>query len=105
MNLRLLMATTTKKELVDRIAERTGTKHTLVKTVVHYFLDEIITELGKGGRLEFRDFGVFETRVRAARAAQNPKTLKRIQVPAKRVVKFKPGRLIKQKLDGQAPGQ
>jgi len=60
------VATTTKKELVDRIAERTGTRHTLVKTVVHSFLDEIIAELGKGGRLEFRDFGVFETRVRAA---------------------------------------
>ena len=95
------MATTTKKELVDRIAERTGTKHTLVKTIVHSFLDEIITELSKGGRLEFRDFGVFETRVRAARTAQNPKTLTKVQVPAKRMVKFKPGRLIKQRLDGQ----
>jgi DNA-binding protein HU-beta/integration host factor subunit beta len=99
------MATTTKKELIDRIAERTASKHTLVKTVVHYFLDEIIAELATGSRLEFRDFGVFETRVRAARAAQNPKTLTRVQVPAKRMVKFKPRRLIKQKLHGQAPGQ
>jgi DNA-binding protein HU-beta/integration host factor subunit beta len=99
------MATTTKKELVDRIAKSTGTKHTLVKTVVHSFLDEIIAELGKGGRLEFRDFGVFETRVRAARTAHNPKTLTKVQVPTKRMVVFKPGRLIKQKLDGQAPGQ
>ena len=99
------MATTTKKELVDRIASTTGTRHTLVKTVVHSFLEEIITELGKGGRLEFRDFGVFETRVRAARTAQNPKTLAKVQVSAKRMVKFKPGRLIKQRLDGQASGQ
>ena len=73
--------------------------------VCFIFLDEIITELSKGGRLESRDFGVFETRVRAARAAQNPKTLTRVQVPAKRMVKFKPGRLMKQKLDGQTPGQ
>jgi len=99
------MATTTKKELVDRIAERTGTKHTLVKTVVQSFLDQIIVELGKGGRLELRDFGVFETRARAAWVAQNPKTLTKVQVPAKRMVKFKPGRLVKQELDGQAPGQ
>ena len=99
------MATTIKKELVNRIAERTGTKHTLVKTVVHCFLDKIIAELGKGGRPEIRDFGVFETRVQAARAVQNPKILTRLQVPVKRMVKFKPGRLMKQKLDGQAPGQ
>jgi len=63
-----------------------GSKHTLVKTVVQYFLDAIIAELGKGGRLEFRDFGVFETRVRAARTAQNPKTLTKVQVPTKRMV-------------------
>jgi len=94
------MATTTKKELVDRIAERTGSKHTLVHTIVHSFLDEIITELGKGGRLEFRDFGVFETRVQPARTAHNPKTLTKVQVPTKRKVKFKPGRLMKQKLAG-----
>ena len=98
------MATTTKKDLVDRIAERTGARHTLVRTVVHSFLDEIIAELGKGSRLEFRDFGVFKTRVRAARAAQNPRTLMKVQVPARRMVKFKPGRLMKQRLDGQAPG-
>jgi nucleoid DNA-binding protein len=48
--------------------------------------------------LEFRDFGVFETRTRAARVAQNPKTLERVEVPAKRTVKFKMGRLMKENL-------
>jgi len=52
----------------------------------------------KNNRLEFRDFGVFETRTRAARTAQNPKTLERVEVPAKRTVKFKMGRLMKQNL-------
>jgi len=84
---------------------QTGQAGTLVKSVVQYFLDEIIAELGKGGRLEFRDFGVFETRMRAARIAQNPKTITKVQVPANRTVKFKPGRLMKQRLDGQAPGR
>jgi hypothetical protein len=59
MSLRWPVATTTKRELIDRIAEKTGTKHMLVKTVVHYFLDEIIAELGKGGRLEFKDFASY----------------------------------------------
>jgi nucleoid DNA-binding protein len=58
---------TTKKDLVDRIAETTDAKRTLVKTVVQDFFDEIIAELAKGNRLEFRYFGVFETRDRQAR--------------------------------------
>ena len=86
------MPTMTKKDFVDRIVETTQCKHVVVKTVVHEFLDEIVSELAKGNRLEFRDFGVFEVKEQAARTAQNPKTLERIYVPAKRRVKFKMGR-------------
>jgi integration host factor subunit beta len=89
------MATVTKKELVDRIADRTGTKRVIVKKIVQSFLNDVIQELGHGNRLEFRDFGVFETKERAARTAQNPKTLQRVEVPPKRTVKFKVGRMMK----------
>jgi len=92
------MATITKKELIDRIAEGGGHRRVQVKRVVQHFLDAIVNELGKGNRLEFRDFGVFETKVRKARKAQNPKTLEPVAVPEKRTVKFKVGRLMKQKL-------
>ncbi len=92
------MATITKKELIDRIAESSGQKRVQVKKVVQQFLDEIVNELGKGNRLEFRDFGVFETKLRKARKAQNPKTLEPVAVPEKRTVKFKVGRLMKQRL-------
>ena len=92
------MATITKKELIDRIADSTGSRRVLVKKVVQQFLDEIVNELGRGNRLEFRDFGVFETKLRKARKAQNPKTLEPVAVPEKRTVKFKVGRLMKQKL-------
>ena len=95
------MSTITKQELVDRITESTQAKRSLVKTTVQSFLDGIISELAKGNRLEFRDFGVFEPRDCAPRTAQNPKTLERIHVPAKKVVKFKAGRLMKQELNGQ----
>ena len=95
------MSTITKKDLVDRITESTQTKRVLVKATVQNFLDEFVSELAKGNRLEFRDFGVFETAMRAARVAQNPKTLEQVHVPAKRIVKFKMGRLMKQKLNGQ----
>ncbi len=89
------MATVTKKELIDRIADATGVKRVAVKQIVQSFLDNVIVELGKGNRLEFRDFGVFEVKHRAARIAQNPKTLERVQVPPKRTVKFKSGHLMK----------
>ena len=92
------MSTVTKKELIDRIAEKTQAKRVVVKRIVQSFLDEVVEELAKSNRLEFRDFGVFETRKRAPRVAQNPKTLERVQVPAKQAVKFKMGRLMKQKL-------
>ncbi len=92
------MTTITKKELIDRIAEQTQAKRVVVKRVVQSFLDEIISELSSSNRLEFRDFGVFEVRTREARVAQNPKTLERVKVPAKRTVKFKMGRLMKEKL-------
>jgi integration host factor subunit beta len=96
------MATTKKKELIDIIAERSQAKRILVKQIIQSFLDEIITQLCKGNRLEFRDFGVFETKKRAARTAQNPKTLERVEVPAKRTVKFKMGRLMKEHLGESA---
>ena len=92
------MSTVTKKELIDRIAERTQVKRVSVKRIIQAFLDEITAELCKNNRLEFRDFGVFETRTRAARVAQNPKTLDRVDVPAKRTVKFKMGRLMRENL-------
>ena len=87
--------TVTKKTLVDRIADASGEKRVVVKKVVQAFLDNIIVELGKGNRLEFRDFGVFEVRHRAPRTAQNPKTLEAVEVDAKRTVKFKVGRMMK----------
>ena len=70
-----------------------------MKKTVQAFLDQVIDELGRGNRLEFRDFGVFEIKDRAPRVAQNPKTLERVHVPARRTVKFKVGRLMRETLE------
>ncbi len=100
------MATVTKKDLIDKIALATDQKRIVVKRTIQRFLDEIIVELGNGNRIEFRDFGVFETRDRQSRTAQNPKTLERVVVPAKKVVKFKVGRLMHKSLvEGDAAGE
>ena len=95
--------TVTKKELVNRIADATGQTKVVVKEVVQRFLDAIIEELGHAHRLEFREFGVFEVKERAARRAQNPRTLEKVDVPAKRVVKFKVGRLMRGRVSGELP--
>ena len=93
------MNTITKKILIDRIADTTNMKRVAVKQVVQEFLDQVIVELGEGNRLEFRDFGVFEVKHRAPRIAQNPKTLERVPVPAKRTVKFKVGRRMRDAME------
>ena len=93
--------TTTKKELVNRIADRTSHTKVVVKEILQAFLDEMIHELAQGNRLEFREFGVFEVRQRASRKAQNPRTMEKVTVPAKRVVKFKVGRTMRERVCGE----
>jgi integration host factor subunit beta len=70
----------------------------VAKEIIQSFLDEIIEELGRGNRLEFREFGVFEIQERAARKALNPRTREKVGVPARHVVKFKVGRLMKERV-------
>lgn len=92
--------TITKRDLIEQIAERTGQPRAHVKATLQHCLDIIIDELAAGKRIEFRDFGVFEIRDRAARMAQNPRTLERVPVPAKRSVKFKVGRMMQKRVEG-----
>ena len=95
------MATITKKELIDRITKKTQCKNLTCREIVQQFLNEIATELGKNNRLEFRDFGVFEVKEQAARTAKNPKTLEPVEVPARRRVKFKMGRLMREGMNAK----
>ncbi len=81
------------------LPSRTNLKRTETKKAIQEFLDQVIIELKKGNRLEFRDFGVFEVKERAARLAQNPKTMQKVEVPAKRAVKFKVGRLMRESVE------
>jgi integration host factor subunit beta len=93
------MATITKQELVNRIAKQTHYKLATVKAVVQQLLNQITLELAKNNRLEFRNFGVFEPWTREARTAQNPRTLEFINVPAKPVVRFKMGRIMRESMN------
>lgn len=97
------MPTVTKKDLIDRLVADSKLKRPVVKALIQEFLDQIVLELRRGNRIEFRDFGVFEVKERAERTAQNPKTLKRVVVPAKRAVKFKMGRQMRDSFEPQRP--
>jgi integration host factor subunit beta len=87
--------TVAKRLIADRIADKLNLPQGVALQVVQAFLDEMIEELAKGNRIEFRDFGVFELVVRQPRIALNPKTLEKVPVPRRTVVKFRPGRLLK----------
>jgi len=91
------MATVTKKDLVAAVAEKCGCQQGLARDAVQTFLDRIIAELERNNRIELREFGVFEVRVRDAHEARNPKTKEVVQVPARASVRFKAGLLMKNK--------
>ena len=82
----------TKKEMAKAIAEETGIVQVQVMEVVQRIFDGIIETLVVDGRIELRNFGVFEVKRRKPRRARNPRTGATVKVPAKLVVTFKPGR-------------
>ena len=71
-----------------------------VEQVVDIFFEEISDRLAEGGRVELRGFGAFSTRERDARIGRNPRTGEQVEVPAKRVAYFKPGKEIRERLNG-----
>jgi len=82
----------TKKEIVKAISEETGLTQLEIKRIVQRTFDSIIETLVVEGRVELRNFGVFQVRPRAARKARNPRTGHQVEVPEKFVVTFKPGK-------------
>jgi integration host factor subunit beta len=82
----------TKKEIVKKISEDIGLTQLKTKDIVQRTLDAIILTLVEEGRIELRNFGVFEVKRRAPRKARNPRTGAKVYVPSKNVVTFKPGK-------------
>jgi nucleoid DNA-binding protein len=86
------IAIVTKKEIVKKISEDIGLTQLKTKDIVQRTLDAIIQTLVAEGRIELRNFGVFEVKQRAPRKARNPRTGDKVYVPSKNVVTFKPGK-------------
>lgn len=90
----------TKKEIVKKISEEKGLTQLAVKEIVQMTFDAIVETLIEDPkhRIELRNFGVFEVKKRAARTARNPRTGDAVEVPAKFVVTFKPGKEMEEKV-------
>src|SRR5205807_3582238 len=85
--------TLTKRDLVVRISEDTGMIQNQVLDVVQRTLDYIADSLARGDKVELRNFGVFEVKVRKARIGRNPNSpAMDVPIPERSVVKFKPGK-------------
>lgn len=82
----------TKKEIVKTISDKTGLTQLQIKEIVQLTFDGIIETLLEEGRVELRNFGVFQVKSRKARQARNPRTGRQVDVPEKFVVTFKPGK-------------
>lgn len=88
----------TKKEIVKDISEAIGLTQLKTKEIVQKTFDAIVKTLVEDGRIELRNFGVFEVKKRAARKARNPRTGDKVFVPEKFVVTFKPGKEMEEKV-------
>ena len=93
----------TKRELVIEVAERLGYTQNEVSDVIQTTLDTITEALSEGNRLEIRNFGVFELKVRDARIGRNPRTGDTVPIDEKRVAVFKPGKALKDLVEKTVP--
>ena len=88
----------TKKEIVRTISEEIGLTQLKTKEIVQKTFDAIVEALVEDGRIELRNFGVFEVKRRAPRKARNPRTGEKVDVAEKFVVTFKPGKEMEQRV-------
>jgi nucleoid DNA-binding protein len=88
----------TKKEIVKQIADRAELTQLKTKEIVQWTFDAIVDTLIQDGRIELRNFGVFEVKRRKARKARNPRTGDRVDVEPKNVVTFKPGKEMEERV-------
>lgn len=90
----------TKAELVEEVARATQLTKKHAETIVNTVFDCIVESLKAGQKIELRGFGSFRIRSRGSRVGRNPKTGDKVQVPPKRIPYFKPGKELREILNG-----
>ena len=87
-----------KKELVAKLAEKTGETQKVSEKIVNAFVKVVEDELAQGGEIKLIGFGTFKVSQRKARTGVNPKTMKKMKIPAKQTPKCVPGKELKEKV-------
>jgi integration host factor subunit beta len=90
----------TKAELVDQVARTTQLTKKHAEIMVNTVFDSIVDSLKEGEKIELRGFGSFRIRQRGSRTGRNPKTGARVDVPSKSIPYFKPGKELRELLNG-----
>lgn len=90
--------TLTKNDIVRTLAEKYELEIASTRRVVQGTLDMILEALLKGDKVELRNFGVFEVIQRRGRIARNPKSRQEVFIPERKVVKFKPGKVMEDRI-------
>lgn len=88
----------TKKDIVIKVSNETNLTQIDVKKIVQRTLDVVVESLERGETVELRNFGVFKVKNRRGRLGRNPRTGEEVAVPEKKVVVFKPGLILKNKV-------
>jgi integration host factor subunit beta len=86
----------TKADLVEKVAKETDMTKKDAEKLVEVIFESIVSTLNQGEKIELRGFGSFRVRERNARKGRNPKTGEPVNIPAKRVAYFKPGKDLKE---------
>jgi integration host factor subunit beta len=91
----------TKAELVEEVARSTELTKKHAEIIVNTVFDSIVDSLKSGEKIELRGFGSFRIRQRGSRTGRNPKTGARVDVPSKSIPYFKPGKELRELLNGE----
>lgn len=86
----------TKAELVSRVAEKANMSKANAEKALNAFIDTVKEALSQGDKISLVGFGTFSVAERSAREGRNPKTGEKLTIPACKVVKFKPGNMLKE---------
>ena len=92
----------TRKDIARTIADQLGLTQIQASQIVHKLFDAIVNTLVEEGRVELRNFGVFEVRWRKARKARNPRTGEPVMVPKRCTVAFKPGQTLEERVETES---
>ncbi len=90
----------TKHELALKIAKKLNMPHEDIKRIVQMILDGMIEVLATEGRLELRNFGIYEVKTRKPRTGRNPRTGEIVAVPSRKSIAFQAGKFMTDRVNG-----